>query len=92
MYDYSTDPGTGAGPGSGTWGGAGWHRRPSLLRMVLIGVAVAFAASFVFGTLFWVLGLAFHLFGLLLRVALVTAVAAWVWRRVTSRTGRHGSI
>ena len=92
MYDYSTHPGDGYRTGSG-WQGehgcrGGWHRRPGLLRMVLIGIAVAFAASFVFGALFWVLGLAFHLLGLLLRVALVTAVVAWVWRRFASRPGR----
>ena len=98
MYDYSTHPGPGTGSGHqagrgfdggrGWQAGGGWHRRPGLLRMVLIGIAVAFAASFVFGALFWVLGLAFHLVGLLLRVALVTAVVAWVWRRVASRPGR----
>ena len=82
MYGYTTD----SGPAPEC------RRRPGLLRMVLIGIAIAIAASFVFGALFWMLGLALHLVGLLIRVALVTAVVAFVWRRVTARSGRSRAI
>ena len=70
MYGYSTDPQAGDG-----------YRRPSLLRLVIIGVAITLAAGFALGSLLWVVGVAFHLAAFLVKVALVTAVAAWAWRR-----------
>jgi hypothetical protein len=42
---------------------------------------VALLIGMAFGSTFWVFGLFFHLIGLLVRVALVTAVVALVWRR-----------
>lgn len=81
MYNYSID----------SDGPRACRRGPGFGRMALIAIGVAIAASFIFGALFWVLGLFFHLVGLAIRVAVVTAVVAFVWRRVASR-GRRSTV
>ena len=59
------------------------------LRTVLMWTAIAVVAMLALGTAAWVFGLVFHLLGLLVRVALVTAVVAFVWRRITRRHQRN---
>lgn len=59
-----------------------------IVRTVLFWTAVAVLAMFAFGVVTWAFGLVFHLLGLLVRIALVTAVVAFVWRRVTRRNHR----
>lgn len=60
------------------------HRGPFwLMRRVLIWVAIALVVGFALSSGLWALGWLFHLVGFLVRVALVTAVVALVWRRVT---------
>ena len=56
-----------------------------ILRTILMWVGIAFIVMLALGTAGWVFGLAFHLVGLLVRIALVTAVVAFVWRRITRR-------
>jgi hypothetical protein len=60
----------------------------ALLRRLAVWAAVGFLALVVLGSTLWAFGLLFHLVGLLLKVALVTAVAAAVWRFVSR--GRFG--
>ena len=74
-------------PRPGRGGPAGFGYR--FLRTVLMWVGVAIIAMLALGTLGWAFGLAFHLLGLLFRIALVTAVIAFVWRRITSRHQRN---
>jgi hypothetical protein len=72
---------------------AGWCRPGrGVVRTALMWAALALVVFLAFGTAMWALGLVFHLLGLLLRIALITAVVALVWRRVTRRPHRHGSI
>lgn len=56
-----------------------------LLRTVAMWVGIAVVAMLVLGAAGWVFGMAFHLIGLLVRIALVTAVVAFVWKRITRR-------
>ena len=58
-----------------------------VFRTVAMWVGIAVVAMILFSSAMWALGLVFHIFGLLVRVALVTAVVALVWRRITRR--RH---
>lgn len=61
---------------------------PGIVRTALMWTAIAVAAMLAFGAVIWAFGLVFHLAALLLRVAIVTAVIAFVWRRVTRRHDR----
>lgn len=64
------------------------HRRHrgtlSLVLMIAAGIMVAIVGLTAF---FWVLGIAFHVAGLVIRVAVVVGVVAFVWKRVVH--GRH---
>jgi hypothetical protein len=53
---------------------------------VLTIVVIAVAASVGLGVAFWAVGLVFHLFGWILRIALLAGVAAFVWRWVNRHT------
>jgi hypothetical protein len=59
--------------------GAGGH---SILSLVLLIAAVVVTAIVGLTVAFWALGFLFDIAGLVLRVALLAAVAAFVWRRV----------
>jgi hypothetical protein len=63
------------------------HHGRGIVRTALIWTAVAVVAMIAFGTFAWAVGLVFHLIGFLIKVALVTAVVAVVWR-FFSRRGR----
>lgn len=63
----------------------GYH----LLRTAAMWVGIAFVAMLALGTAGWLFGMAFHLLALLVRIALVTAVIAFVWRRITRRQRRN---
>ena len=85
MYDTpfrETNP-----PHQATYGPGAFRCRHGrgILRTALMWTAIALLAVFAFGTVMWALGLVFHLAGLLLRIALITAVVAFVWRRITRR-------
>ena len=56
--------------------------RHSVLSLVLLICGVAIVAAVGLGAVFWALGFLFHIAGLILRIALITAVVAFVWRRV----------
>jgi hypothetical protein len=72
----------GSGPGDSQPG----H---SVLSLIILICLVAGAAVIGLGLVFWALGFAFHVAGLLLRIALVTAVVAFVWRRVVHGRSRR---
>lgn len=75
---------------AGTWsqgsnGDPDGPRPHSVLTLVLLIVGVAIAAAIGLSVLFWAFGLVFHLAGFILRVAILAAVAAFVWKRVMRR-------
>ena len=70
------------GPGPGRRHGRG------IVRTVLMWTAIAVRVMLAFGTVTWAFGLLFSLAALILKVALVTAVVAFVWRRVARRNHR----
>jgi hypothetical protein len=76
MYDFPSDP-LGTAPHSGPE-----ERRHSVLSLVLLIAAVTVLGIIALGFTFWALGFLFHIFGLILKIALLAAVAAFVWRRV----------
>jgi hypothetical protein len=93
MHNYEFGPaGTSGGPGAdGDPYRYGDHGRPGrgMFGTVLMIVAIAIGAMLLLGTAFWAIGLVFHLFGWILKVALLAAVAAFVWRRVTRGRGHR---
>ena len=82
MHNYESGPFIGSGSYSPS-GGPDEHRGRSIFSLIVMIAIVAVAAVLVLGTAFWVLGLAFHLLGWIVKVALLAAVAALVWRRIT---------
>jgi putative flippase GtrA len=60
-------------------------RRHSTFSLIVTIVVVAAIAILGLSVSFWVLGLVFHLAGWILRVAILAAVAALVWRWVNRR-------
>jgi len=83
--------------GSSSGGGPFENRTPgdpqpghSVLSLVILVCLVAGAAVVGLGLAFWALGFVFHAAGLLLRIALITAVVAFVWRRVVRGRFRRG--
>jgi hypothetical protein len=68
--------------------GPGRCRPRGIVRTALMWAAIAVLAMLAFGTVIWAFGLVFHLAALLLKIALVTAVVAFIWRRVTRRPHR----
>jgi hypothetical protein len=60
-------------------------RKPSIFSLIVMIVAVAAIAAVGLTITFWALGFMFHLAGWILRVAVLAAVAAYVWRRVNRR-------
>ena len=91
MHNYEFgSTGTSGGPGGGDpyrYGGPGDRPGRGLLGTALMVVVIAVGAVLVLGTAFWAIGLVFHLLGWIVRVALLAAVAALVWRRVTRGRG-----
>ncbi len=71
------------GPGPGRRHGCG------VLRTALVWAAIAVVAMMAFGAVTWAFGVVFTLLALLLKIALVTAVIAFIWRRIGRR--RHHS-
>jgi nitrate reductase gamma subunit len=57
----------------------------SIFSLIVMIVVVAVVAAIVLGLAFMALGVLFHLAGWILKVAILAAVAALVWRRITRR-------
>jgi hypothetical protein len=60
-----------------------------IVRTVIMWAAIAVLAMLALGVVAWVFGLVFHLAALLIKVALVTAMVALVWRWVTRHHRRE---
>ena len=88
MYNFPYEAAGNAG-----YRGSGHHpRRHGLARMVLTAVAVGIVASLLLGPAFWALGVAFHLVSALVRLALLGAVALFVWHRIRRRIGARSGM
>jgi hypothetical protein len=70
-------------------GGSPRHQGHGIVRTALMWAAIAVLAMLAFGAVTWAFGMVFHLVALLFKVALVTALVAFVWTRVTRRHRRH---
>ncbi|HEX6392420.1 MAG TPA: hypothetical protein VFZ97_03200 [Acidimicrobiales bacterium] len=85
MHSYETGP-YGAGPTYRVVGNdEDEHRRPSVFSLVALIAVIAIAAALVLGLVFLILGTLFSLAGAILKVAILVAVAALIWRRVMRR-------
>jgi len=62
----------------------------SPLRLVLTVVAVAVGAVFALTAFFWALDAVVHLVGWVVRIVVLSAVAATVWHYVSRRLARRG--
>lgn len=65
------------------------RRSPFGLACTIACVAVAAVVGL--GVVFWALGFVFDMLGWILRIAILAAVAAFVWRRVTRRWSNTGT-
>jgi hypothetical protein len=83
MHDYQY-----GSSGSRSGGNPDGPHHYSTLSLVLLVVGVAVAAALGLGIVFWALGFLFHLAGWIIKIAILAAVAAFVWRRITCRRGR----
>ena len=77
-FPYETPTGSSYPPDAGP-------RRPSLLRMVVAAVLIGVVASLIFGSAVWAVGFMFHLIGFFIRLAVLAAIASFIWRRVVHR-------
>jgi putative flippase GtrA len=83
MHDYQFGSGSRAGDNPD-----GPHHY-STLSLVLLIVGLAIAAAVGLGIVFWVLGFLFHLVGWIVKIAILAAVAAFIWRRIAGRRDRR---
>lgn len=60
-------------------------RKHSMFSLIVMIVVIAVIAAVALTITFWALGFLFHLAGWILKVAVLAAVAAFVWRRVNRR-------
>lgn len=87
-FPYETPTGSSYPPGAPPEAGP---RRPSLLRMVVAAVLIGVVASLIFGSAVSAVGFVFHLIGFVIRLAVLAAIAGFIWRRVVHHhAGRRG--
>jgi biotin transporter BioY len=60
-------------------------RKNSIFSLIVMIVVVAIIGAVVLGLAFMALGVLFHLAGWILKVAILAAVAALIWRRINRR-------
>jgi len=87
-YEFGSYGGQGhqSAPGDPDGGRPRQHSVFSLVAMIAVIAVIALLALSV---AFWVFGLVFHIAGMIFKVAILAAVAALVWRRVTRHRPRH---
>jgi hypothetical protein len=86
-YDFG---GFGSSAREPTYGGPedGGPRKHSVFSLVVMIAVVAVIAVLALALGFWLLGLVFHLAGLIVKVAVLAAVAALIWRRISRHRSR----
>jgi hypothetical protein len=83
-YDAGRFGGSAESGASGRPDNDGPHRN-SIFSLIVMIVLVAAVAAIGLTITFWALGFLFHLAGWILRIAVLAAVAAYIWRRVNRR-------
>jgi hypothetical protein len=87
MHNYQFGSGGASRPGPYGEPEGDAPRQHSIFSLIVMIAVVAVLAIVGLGVAFWLLGFLFHLAGWILRVAVLAAVAALVWRKIT----RHRS-
>jgi putative flippase GtrA len=82
-YEFGSSGGTHRGPYGVPEGDE--PRKHSMFSLIVMIVVVAVLAIAGLSIAFWALGFLFHLAGWILRIAVLAAVAAFVWRWVNRR-------
>jgi putative flippase GtrA len=85
MHNYEFGSWGASRPGPYSEPGGDSPRKHSTFSLIVMIAVVAVLAILGLGVTFWVLGFLFHLAGWILRVAVLAAVAALVWRWITRR-------
>lgn len=90
-YDYSSMGGAGNPSAYSGFGDVSRppHRSPFALACTIAFVAVAAVVGL--GVLFWALGFVFAMLGWILRIAILAAVGAFVWHRLSRRWSNTSS-
>jgi len=87
MHSYETGP-YGTGPTFRVFGSDEEEpKRHSMFSLIALIAVIAVAAALALGLVFLILGTLFSIAGAILKVAILAAIAALVWRRVMRR--RH---
>ncbi len=60
-------------------------RKNSIFSLIVMIVVVAVLGAIALSVVFWAMGFLFHLAGWILRIAVLAAVAAFVWRKINRR-------
>ena len=85
-FEFGSSGGTHQGPYGVPEGDE--PRKHSMFSLIVMIVVVAVLAIGALGIAFWAVGFLFHIAGWILRVAVLAAVAAFVWRWVNRRWSR----
>lgn len=89
MHNYDFGPFGGASHQDAYGEPEGGPRRHSIFSLVAWIVVLAVAAAIVLSIAFWILGIVVGLAGWILKVAILAAVAAFVWRWIGRRSSHH---
>ncbi len=83
-YDFGHGSGS-AGHSSYTGPENDAPSKNSMFSLIVMIVIVAVIGAVALSVAFWAVGFLFHLAGWILRIAILAAVAAFVWRRINHR-------
>lgn len=61
------------------------RHKNSIFSLIVMIVVVAVVGAVALSVMFWAMGFLFHMAGWILRIAILAAVAAFVWRRINRR-------
>jgi hypothetical protein len=89
MHNYDSGP-FGSAAQHGAYGEPenDGRQKHSMFSLIVMIVVIAVIAAVALSVTFWALGFLFHLAGWILKIAVLAAVAAFVWRRINRRWSR----
>jgi hypothetical protein len=88
MHNYETGP-YGTGPYRVFGSEEEEPRRHSVFSLVALIAVVAVVGALALALVFLILGTLFSLAGFILKVAIIVAISAFIWRRVMRHRHRH---
>jgi hypothetical protein len=83
-YDFGPLGGA-AGHSSHDEPDSGGRHQNSIFSLIVMIVVIAVLGAIALGIVFWAMGFLFHMAGWILRIAILAAVAAFVWRKINRR-------